>query len=122
LQDEWAGVGRGREQAGQADDVLVEPVGAGVYDQTAARLTWFVVFTCSYLHTWPRISGHAQSLPVVCGFLLLSTCLLAQEHPNFRIRAKNLCSLWFLLVHTCLLGQEFQDTREVYLWFVVFYF
>ena len=81
---------------------------------------WFL--TLPYLLTWPRISGHARSLPVVCGFLLLSTCLLAQENPNFRIRAKNLCSLWFLLVHTCLLGQEFQDTREVCLWFVVFYF
>ena len=75
------------------------------------------VSACLCLLTWPKISGLVWRLPVVCGFYLFILAYLVQ---NFRIRAKNLCSLCFLLVCTCLLGQKFQDSHENCLWFVVF--
>ena len=61
----------------------------------------FVVSTCPYMFTWPKISGYAQELAAVCVFYLI---LLAYLAKNLRTRTHNQCSLWFVLVDTCLLA------------------
>ena len=61
----------------------------------------FVVSTCPYMFTWPKISGYAQKLAAVCVFYLI---LLAYLAKHLRTRTHNQCSLWFVLVDTCLLA------------------
>ena len=80
----------------------------------------FVVFTCSYLLTWPRISGLALKINVVCGFYLLIlayllACLLAYLAPNFSTCTQFQCGLWFFTfpyLLTCPRNPKFQDLCE----------